>query len=293
MKFTLRTKIVGTLLLCCLSTVVLVATITPSLLEKRFLEEASQVHLQRFERLINRYLSQNDAWGGEATAIDFYQTIIVVDRGRRAERPSPSEHDPFASERMRFVLADHQGYVIHPFFEYRAGQLLTEAEQKEASPLYWEGEQVGMALPRGPIMLSDVDEIYLKLLQRALIGTGAFALVIAVLLGWLVTRPMLKRLNHLTEATRTMKAGTTSSLTEDRGHDEIAVLTREFNRMSRTLSEQYQSLESSHATITKQAKTLEKLSYTDPLTELYNRRYFDEQFQEAWVDAGLKTPHSH
>lgn len=289
MKLTLRIKIIGTLLLCSLSSVVLIAAITPPLLEKRFLEKAHQDHLQRFEQLIGRYLGQTTTWGGEASAIDFYKRIIVADRNRQTQRPPRPRHDRFASERMRFVLADHEGYVIHPYFDYQAGQRLTEAEQREASSLYWEGEPVGMALARGPIFMSEVDEVYLDLLQRSLLNTGAFALVMAVLLGWLVTRPMLRRLNRLTHAARTMTVGSISRLAEDTGRDEIATLTREFNCMSQTLSEQYKAIEDSHATISKQAQTLERLSYTDPLTELYNRRYFEEQFQAAWIDAGLKN----
>ncbi len=276
----------GALLLCSLSAVALVAFVTPSLLEERFLEETRRAHFGNFERLIERYLNQSTSWGGQDTALDFHQSIILADRPRQARRQGfPGINDPFASERLRYVLADHQGYVIYPFFDYQAGQQLTEAEQNEAWPLFVNNQQVGLALPRGERLLSPRDEIYFDLLQRSLLTCGAFAVAIALLLGWLITRPMSLRLARLTQAVRSLKPGTATTLPDDPHHDEIATLNQEFKRMSLALSDQYRELKDSHATISRQARTLKKLSYTDPLTGLYNRRHFDEQLEQCWDSA--------
>lgn len=53
---------------------------------------------------------------------------------------------------------------------------------------------------------------------------------------------------------------------------QIATLYHEFKRMSLALSDQYRELKDSHAAISRQARTLKKLSYTDPLTGLDNHR---------------------
>jgi len=282
MKMTLRTKIMSALLLCSLSAVALVALVTPPLLEQRFLNQTRQTHFANFERQIAQYISRNPDWGGRQSALDYNRRVIMVHRQRQAERPGPPPlQDPFASDRLRYVLADHLGYVFHPFYDYEAGQRLTDAEQEEAWPLYMQDRQVGWALPRGS-RLSEHDEAYLALLQRSLLTSGGLAVCMALLLGWLITRPMTVRLARLTEAVRTLKVDTPTTTPPDSGHDEIATLNREFARMSNTLTEQFRDLTESHATISKQASLLEKLSYTDPLTGLYNRRHFDEQLEQCW-----------
>lgn len=321
MNLSLRVKIPGALLLCSIGAVVLVALVTPWLIHRRFMEQARQVHFRHFTGLIARYIDAGHAWGGRDAAMDMYQRVIVPDRQRfeamrrpgappgapplAADRPpSPREpgilpfppdglpssaglpppgRNPFASQDMRFVLAGPLGYVFHPFYNYHAGQRLTAAERARAGKLYLHGKLVGYELATGKVPLTATDRSYLSVLYRSLAMAGGIAVLLSLLTGLLITRPMLRHLHQLNLAVRQLDPGGERCQVPVCGHDEIGLLAREFNRMSTALAEQYDALQASHATIAAQAHSLERLSHTDELTGLHNRRYFNAQFRQ-WLE---------
>jgi diguanylate cyclase (GGDEF)-like protein len=321
MNLSLRVKIPGALLLCSIGAVVLVALVTPWLIHRRFMEQARQMHFQHFTGLIARYIDAGHAWGGRDAAMDMYQRVIVPDRQRfeamrwrapppgappfAADRPPPPgepgmrpfprdglpppaglpppDARPFASQDMRFVLAGPLGYVFHPFYDYRAGQRLSAAERDRAGKLYLHGQLVGYALATGKAPLSVNDRSYMSVLYQSLAVGGGIAALISLLAGLLITLPMLRHLRHLSAAVGRLRPGSEPGQVPVRGHDEIAMLARQFNCMSAKLAEQYDALQASHETIAAQARSLERLSYTDELTGLHNRRYFNAQFCQ-WLE---------
>ncbi|MEJ2657249.1 MAG: GGDEF domain-containing protein [Desulfobacterales bacterium] len=60
---------------------------------------------------------------------------------------------------------------------------------------------------------------------------------------------------------------------------EVGLLAESFNHMGQRLAETHKELLESNQTISLQAKLLKDLSLHDPLTSLYNRRYFDDHAQ--------------
>lgn len=302
MTLTLRAKVLAALLLSSLGAVLVVALVTPWLMEHRFLGQARSAHFDHFTHLIERYQQMPGAlpWGNRDAALDLYHRIIEVDKARHSQRqarrpagrrplpgfppppgfgpPGRQQGAPFASQDMRFVLADTEGYVFHPFFDYQAGQKLTWLERLRADELTLNGQPVGYALAAGTAPETRLDDSYRTLLYQSLAVAGGVALVLSFLVAFFLTRPMLRQLRHLSNAVHGMEPGNRSEPITVSGRDEIATLAHAFNRMSDELTDKYQALQSSNATIARQAQTLEKLSYTDELTGLYNRRYFNEQF---------------
>lgn len=310
MKLTLRVKVLAVLLLCSLSAIVIVALVTPWLMNQRFMAQSRAVNFPRFTNLIERYEHLPGAlpWGSRDAALDLYRRIIVVDEAERTRhmralesggalqrrrpafvppqgrprppgaRQPPDVGNPFASQAMRFVLADTNGYVFHPFYGYKAGQRLGWLERLRADRLYLNGEPVGYALATGTVPQTGIDRHYRSLLYQSLAIAGAAALVISILAALLLTRPMLRQLRLLSSAVGRMKPGGEAQEVDVQGQDEIAMLAHAFNHMSSDLAEKYRALQTSNATIAEQARSLKKLSYTDELTGLSNRRYFNEQF---------------
>lgn len=314
MKLTLRVKVLAVLLFCSLSAVLIVALVTPWLMNRHFVAQARAANFPHFTHQIERYERLPGAlpWGSRDAALDLYRRIIVVDMAKRqrhiqamaagddaqirypafppppgfppprdAQRPSQLGSNPFASENMRFVLADTNGYVFHPFYGYKAGQRLSWLERLRADRLYLKGNPVGYALATGTIPQTGIDQNYRSLLYQSLGIAGIAALAISILAALLLTRPILRQLRLLSAAVSRMKPGSEAQAVTVHGQDEIATLAHAFNRMSGELAEKYQALQTSNATIAEQARSLKKLSYTDELTGLSNRRYFNEQF-DRW-----------
>lgn len=313
MKLTLRVKVLAVLLFSSLSAILIVALVTPWLMNQRFIAQARAVNFPHFTQQIERYerLPGSLPWGSRDAALDLYRRIIVVDEAKRHRQlqamtgggqvqtrrpafppppgfpPPPDAQrqqlrgNPFASQDMRFVLADTQGYVFHPFYGFKAGQQLSWLERLRSDRLYLNGKPVGYALATGTVPETGIDKHYRSLLYQSLAIAGVAALAISILAALLLTRPMLRQLRLLSAAVSRMKPGGEAQEVVVHGQDEIATLALAFNRMSGELAEKYQALQTSNATIAEQARSLKKLSYTDELTGLSNRRYFNEQF-DRW-----------
>lgn len=99
------------------------------------------------------------------------------------------------------------------------------------------------------------------------VAIGLVLVVIAIRLAASVIRPV----GALSSAAQSVAGGNTDvRLEEPRGAPELADLTRAFNQMTHHLHIQRQELE-------RQNDELQRLSVTDGLTGVFNRRYFEEQ----------------
>lgn len=258
------------------------------MVEERFLKQASNTHLGRMASDIQRFAEQSDDWGTRESALRFYQRALdrVAQSQSRGKAPPPPGGPPLASENMRFVLADPNGHVILPFFGFEAGQVMTRQELSEATPLYKDRVLQGYALARGKAALSPKDESYLATLQKTLLISASIAVFGAFLFGFAITCSIHKRVHSLIAATRHLSDRKKPQLLNMRGKDEVSLLAREFDAMSVKLTEQHQQLRESNQTIAAQANALKKLSYTDELTNLANRRFFNEQLA-AWQASNM------
>ncbi len=93
-------------------------------------------------------------------------------------------------------------------------------------------------------LIADISNTKLKL-ELIFISTSIFLCVVSMLIGMRFARYITKPLNLLVDATAKVKAGDfTIRLPEKPGIDETAILTRAFNQMTETLSEQHNQLNS-------------------------------------------------
>ncbi|WNJ98047.1 hypothetical protein RND59_18195 [Vibrio ruber] len=158
--YSLRFKLIMLAVICSLLPVAIMIWITPSMVEERFLKQASSIHLGRMASDIQCFAQQSEDWGTRESALRFYQRALDREAHThsqsRGKIPPPPGGPPLASENMRFVLADPNGHVILPFFGFEAGQIMTRQELSEATPLYKDHVHVlqGYALARGKAALS-------------------------------------------------------------------------------------------------------------------------------------------
>jgi diguanylate cyclase (GGDEF)-like protein len=154
--------------------------------------------------------------------------------------------------------------------QFRHGELLPENLRATARAIVVKNQTVAYMSADGKLAPTPQEQKYLDALYNSLLWGIAAAAGLAILLGVLLSRGLSRTLSGLTRAVKRMHKGELHQEVPVQGKDEVAALAKAFNEMSAQLAQ-------SHATILEQSEQLRELSIRDALTQLYNRRHFDEQ----------------
>lgn len=302
----LRTKFVLALLLSCLVSAGLVGGVAYYELMRKFDDRMLQDAFGRFRGDVLAYVDQYGSWQqgqqaepfgefvlrrrqpgppamgkpehgsppalGEPPPDPFGQTSPSVSQSGQPPPPQDRDRPPF-----QFVLFDESGHALLPTPPYRKGQEVSAQDRLRALPISEDGRIVAYASPQGVATLSDRDIVYLNAMRAALLYGALAAAVLALLLGLVFGNALSRALRRLTRAIQAMGEGVLQQHVEVESRDEVGLLAKTFNRMSADLARSHAELERSNKTIREQAARLEELSIRDFLTQLYNRRHFDEQ----------------
>ena len=206
--------------------------------------------------------------------------LSPIPPGERGPPPDRSERPPF-----QFVLFDATGKVLLPTPPYHVGDTVRDDDRRRALSIMDGDRILAFASPQGVPTLSDRDLAYLNAMRAALLYGLLAAAALALLLGLLFGSALSRALRRLTRAIQSMGEGALRQHVEVESLDEVGVLARSFNRMSEDLARSHETLEQSNRTIREQAARLEELSIRDFLTELYNRRHFDQQAARLFDNA--------
>jgi two-component system, cell cycle response regulator len=134
--------------------------------------------------------------------------------------------------------------------------------------------------------LSAQDRASLAAMRKALLNGMLVAIAVAVVLGMLLGSRFGARVRELTLAIRSMRAdGELLQQVPVRSRDEMGELVEAFNRMSNELTHAHAELKATTAQVQLQSEQLKELSIRDPLTHLFNRRYFDEHALQLYRQA--------
>jgi len=193
----------------------------------------------------------------------------------KGDRPPPPRRDgppPF-----RFILTDAGYRVLLGGGQFHYGEALPENLRASARPIVVKNQTVAYMSSEGTLAPTPQEQKYLDALYNSLLWGIAAAAGLATLLGVLLSRGLSRSLSGLTRAVKRMQKGELRQEVPVQGKDEVAALASAFNAMSAQLAQSHEELKTSHATILEQAEQLRELSIRDALTQLYNRRHFDEQ----------------
>lgn len=186
---------------------------------------------------------------------------------------------------FRFYLFDAQFRALSPIPPYRIGETMRDAERARIQPIELEGQVVAYFSPQGQVNYSDLDLGYLAAMRDALLyGLGA-ATLLTLLLGVVFGNRLSAALRRLSNAIRAVGDGELKQHVTVTSNDEVGVLAHAFNRMSDEIARSHDDLRASHEQVQRQAEQLRELSVRDALTQLHNRRYFDEQAQHLYEHA--------
>ncbi len=121
-----------------------------------------------------------------------------------------------------------------------------------------------------------------RTIRNQLLLIGLLVLVLSLLFGALMLRYLLKPMETLTRVAGEIAQGDYTKRAQLNSNDEIEELAKYFNMMVDRLELQIKTLDQQ---VKEKTKELEVLAVTDPLTKLYNRRYFTEISNEMFAMA--------
>ncbi|WP_228894020.1 diguanylate cyclase [Pseudoduganella aquatica] len=202
------------------------------------------------------------------------------DRERDAGGPDRQRQPPF-----RFVLTDPDYKVLLGAGQYGRDSILPTDARAKARPIEVNGKVAAYVSTEGVVTPSRQELEFLGAMRSSLAAGAAGAAVLALGLGLALGRGLSSRLSRLTSAVRAMHGGSLRQQVPVQGKDEVATLASAFNEMSEQLARSHEELQASHQTILEQAGQLRELSIRDALTNLYNRRHFDEQANSLYNQA--------
>lgn len=289
------------LLISSFSVIGVTGLIAYSLVLDRFSEIAKDQAFERFQSDIIAYILQYGSWN-EAQKVERFGQFERRRRVLTGTTPGPVPPDqqfqPAGDPRLpppvldeagrppfKFMLLDPLGKILMGTDIYNAGEQVPVKLLEQARPIILNNEIIALAVPFGQPNLNDIDRGYLAAINMALGYALIAAAVIALLLGLFFSRRLSQPVKALTAAIRFMRAGDIHQEVKIKSYDEIGKLLKTFNEMSKDLAAAYEDLEKSNATIREQADRLQMISIHDDLTQLYNRRYFNEQAEKIYAHA--------
>jgi len=288
----LRTKLTLSMLLVGVTASMLVGGIAYWLLMRDFRQSVQDQAFSNFQVDVKAYLERYGSWQ-EGVAREPFPEFVRRTRALMVEErlpdlmgarsmpgpmpprgAAPKAVDPagMGAVPFLFMLTDPSGLVVKPGGDHRPGERIPDALLNDARPIEVDGRVRLLAIPLGIPNLTPQDQSYLAAMRRAL-GFGLVgAVVLALLLGVLFSRRVCGRVYELISAVQAMRAdGELEQEVPVRARDEIGELATAFNRMSRELAH-------AHA-------EMREAAIRDPLTQLHNRRYFNEQAALAFEQA--------
>ncbi len=195
------------------------------------------VTVREFDRLVNAqarasfieqvttYYQQSGHWQGVMRVLP-----ALVPPGPNPPPGAPPREPPYA-------LLDRQGCVVVPAGPYRVGACPASNSSERRDALIVDGEEVGTIVKvrevagRGPL-----EEAYLLRTNRALFLSAIGVTIVAIILGLIVARTLIRPLRALTRAIHALKAGELGEQVPVHSEDELGELAHAFNQMSTDLA---------------------------------------------------------
>lgn len=305
--FSLRNKLAAMLVLASLAAALAVGGTAYWMLMQDFNATVRANAFAHFEADVQAYIGEYGSWD-KARHKETFREFVLRNRGVPGQRmlpggrARPPEQDameegdpplagtpksaiPRRDPPFRFMLLDTNGHVLIGD-ESRVGHTVGEAILADALPISVNGKVEVLAVPVGTPQLSMQDKAYIDIMRKALLRGLLAAGILAAVLGWLLGSRFGARVRELISAIQSMRTdGELLQKVPVHTRDEMGLLATAFNRMSSELSQAHSALQATNEQVQLQAAQLKELSIRDPLTKMFNRRYFDEQSKLMYEQA--------
>ena len=232
-----------------LTVAIIVVAVVAILVRTSNAGEFDQLVIERgrgeFSDAVTTYYQEHGSWAGiSVDQLDIRRQFIPAsnDNGGRpsGQNDNNTEGPTFVGQDRPslFGLADANGVIVIPVSsDYHVGDRVTADVLARGTPVEVDGQVVGTILTaaRRP-GLSPEESAFLQRTDMALLLASAGAVLVALVMGFLLTRTLTQPLAALTAATERISAGELGSEVTVTSKDEIGQLAMSFNRMSRALA---------------------------------------------------------
>jgi two-component system sensor histidine kinase BaeS len=141
-----------------------------------------------------------------------------------------------------YILVDVNRAVIVASAPYVAGEKIKKGEIDKGIPVEVNGQIVGTVISTGqPLTPKPIDQKYADQINQSLWMAGIGGMLIALILGSLLSRSLTHPIRDLTTATRALASGKLEQQVPVRSKDELGELAESFNQMSADLARANQS----------------------------------------------------
>jgi signal transduction histidine kinase len=185
----------------------------------RYLEGQQQ---NDFVLAASSYYQNNNTWNGVDTYLRENQLLPPLNEVNPPPQP--------------YVLVDSKRVVIVASAPYVMGEKVRQGDIDKGVPIESNGEIVGAVISTGQSLArKPLDQKYIGQINQALWIAAFGSVLIAILLGFLITRSLTRPIRELTHATHKMAQGKLEQEIPVHSQDELGELAQAFNQMSADL----------------------------------------------------------
>ena len=239
----MRNSLAVKLILAFLAVAITAAVLVAVFVRRSTADELYRVILQqqtsRLQNDMIDYYKTNHTWDGVAAYVNRNNPTP-----QQQPEPPPDPNNPNAPPPLnqtpnnrRFGMTDTEGRTFLPWADVRLGDVIPKERLREGVPLVVDGATVGYFFAvKINVFDSPEASAYLDHTDQALIPATLGAVVLALVLGALLTRSLLRPIRELTRATQALTQGKRGEQITVRSDDELGKLTMAFNQMSSDLT---------------------------------------------------------
>jgi two-component system, OmpR family, sensor histidine kinase BaeS len=226
----MRWRLLGSfalIILIALGTVAIVSRITTEQEVQSFLGHGGQAGLESLTNSLEAYYVENGSWTN-------VETILAAGQGR-----GQGQRFGGAAFGRAYALTDVSGTILFSSTNAEQGTSLAEETLVRAIPLEVSGKTVGYLYPKEGLLdlPDDFEELLIERVNQASLLAGLISGGIAILIALVLAALILRPVRALTKAAQKMAEGDLAQRVQVHGADELAILGKTFNQMSRSLQE--------------------------------------------------------
>jgi len=191
---------------------------------------------REFERFVN------DRYKAELVTqlAKHYQERQTWDGVEQSLNSFDGEH--FGSRENRqlfFSIADAKGKIVVAGFNRHAGETISADELESGAEIQVGNETVGVLLLNAAPNRNPLEDEFLRRVNGSIFLGAVSTIILALILGALLSRTITRPIRELTAATREMASGNFGQQAPVRSRDEIGELATSFNKMSDDLARSF------------------------------------------------------